>query len=83
MGAKLSKSTSKIIYRLFKYFATANAAFSPSIADEVMPPEYPEPSPAGNKPFICGCCPVSASRGMRTADDERDSTPTTTASFVR
>ena len=70
-------------YQACNHLTTDKAAFSPSMADEVIPPEYPEPSPAGNNPAICGCDPVSESRGMRTAADERVSTPTTTASLVR
>ena len=32
--------------------ATISAHLSPSIAEDVMPPAYPEPSPQGYKPLI-------------------------------
>ena len=34
---------------------TFKAQFSPSMADEAIPPAYPAPSPLGNSPSICGC----------------------------
>ena len=52
------------------------------MAAEMIPPAYPAPSPAGKSPAVCGCISVAGSRGMRTGEEVRDSTPTTSASFV-
>ena len=71
------------IYIAFKYSATATAHFSPSIAADTIPPAYPAPSPQGYNPLTETCCIVAASRGMRTGDDVRDSTPINIASLVR
>ena len=50
----------------------------PSTAAEVMPPAYPAPSPHGYNPLTV--LSPHASRSKRTGDDERDSTPVSTAS---
>ena len=62
--------------------ATALAMFSPSMADETMPPAYPAPSPAGNRPGTWGCIPVFCSRGILSGELVRLSTARTLASLV-
>jgi len=70
-------------YKFFRNSAIPDAQFCPSTADETMPPAYPAPSPAGNKPLICGCIKVSLFRGILIGELVRLSTPIITASFVK
>lgn len=60
-----------------------SAQFKPSMAEEVIPPAYPDPSPHGYRPGTWGCSPLSAKRGIRTGDEVRLSNPNSTASSVK
>lgn len=52
------------------------AHFSPSMAADTIPPAYPAPSPHGNKLFMCVCCKLTGSLGIKTGDEVLDSIPT-------
>ncbi len=60
----------------------ASALICPSRAEETIPPLYPDPSPAGKRPLICGCILVAGFLGIRTGELVRLSTASTRASFV-
>lgn len=55
----------------------------PSIAADTIPPAYPAPSPTGYKPRTSTWQRLSLSRGTRTGDDVRVSSPIRAASGVR
>ena len=61
---------------------TAAPAFSPSIADDMIPPEYPAPSPHGKSRAISELSIVSGNRRIRTGEEVLVSTPIITASLL-